>query len=247
MSVASSTLALRLAFPVHAPGTPQDAESVLVQDSEHGWREIRLHDYAAIYSLPGLYEQLFADVLACDSPRIVVDHLARNLEKHRVDPRSLRCLDLGAGNGMVGEQLAARGLTRLYGLDLLPEARSAAIRDRPHAYHDYLVGDITRPATAKAVAAFRPNLLVCVAACGFGDISVEAFASALGLLPVGSWVVFNLRSDFLADTRPGGFADRLTALGRDGTIRLLDEHRYVHRLAVDGSPIEYTSIVACTG
>lgn len=78
-----------VAFPHTAPGTGQDAETVHVRDRDE-WREIRLHDYAEVFAVPGLYEKIFADALACDSPRVVVDHLARVvLDGHAVDASSL--------------------------------------------------------------------------------------------------------------------------------------------------------------
>src|SRR4051794_20329366 len=83
-------------------------------------RRIRLHDYAAIYDMPGLYEQLFAELLECSSPEIVCGLLGSELEKAGVDPATLTGLDFGAGNGMVGEQLAELGVESLVGLDLLP-------------------------------------------------------------------------------------------------------------------------------
>ena len=39
---------------------------------EDSWRRIRFHDYDEVYSIPGLYEQIFYDELKCDSPRTVI-------------------------------------------------------------------------------------------------------------------------------------------------------------------------------
>ena len=38
----------------------------------------------------------------------------------------LRVIDLGAGNGMMGEVLKREGVARLVGADIIPEAREAA-------------------------------------------------------------------------------------------------------------------------
>ena len=56
----------------------------------------------------------------------------------------LRAFDLGAGNGVVGEELRARGVTVVAGADGVPEARDAAHRDRPGLYAHYLVGRAAR-------------------------------------------------------------------------------------------------------
>ena len=70
---------------VHLP--PEHVRAELDQDEE--WceveidgdrRRIRFHDYASIYEVPGLYERLFAERLECDSPRVVTDLLAEQLE-----------------------------------------------------------------------------------------------------------------------------------------------------------------------
>src|ERR1700710_2839977 len=123
-------------------GLDQDEEWCEIQVGGER-RRIRLHDYAAIYDVPGLYEHLFAELLECSSPGVVCDLLGSELEKAGVDPAGLTGLDFGAGNGMVGEQLAELGIESLVGVDLLPEARDAALRDRPGLYEDYLAVDIT--------------------------------------------------------------------------------------------------------
>lgn len=148
---------------------------------------------------------------------------------------------------MVGEQLHRSGITDVIGLDRIAAAADAAHRDRPGTYRDYLVGDITRPAVARSVLDGGPNLLVCVAALGFGDIPVAAFTAAVELLPRGSWVAFNIKSDFLADADPTGFADHLAERTRCGRLEVVDEAAYVHRMARSGQPLHYTSIIARTG
>ncbi len=48
----------------------------------------------------------------------------------------LRVLDLGAGNGVVGEELKKRGVSRLVGVDIITEAQAATERDRPGVIND---------------------------------------------------------------------------------------------------------------
>ena len=55
----------------------------------------------------------------------------------------LRVLDVGAGNGMVGEELDRMGARHIVGVDIIPEAKEAAERDRPGVYDDYFVVDLT--------------------------------------------------------------------------------------------------------
>ena len=52
-------------------------------------------------------------------------------------------LDIGAGNGMVGEQLVDMGAEQVGGVDIIEEAAQALERDRPGIYKDYDVADLT--------------------------------------------------------------------------------------------------------
>ena len=59
-------------------------------------------------------------------------------------------LDLGAGNGMVGEALREHGFEEITGVDITPEAGEAAERDRPGVYADYHVCDLLDPPAASS-------------------------------------------------------------------------------------------------
>ncbi len=117
---------------------PSTAERELDQDEE--WcrvgidgeeRKICFHDYHEIFDVPGLYERIFHEHLECRSPAEVVGLLGRQLEADGVDPQELSVLDVGAGNGIVGEELRALGVSGLVGVDILREAAAATARDRP--------------------------------------------------------------------------------------------------------------------
>ena len=129
---------------------PSTAERGLDQDEE--WcrvridgreRTIRFHDYHEIYDVPGLYERIFHDHLECRSPAEVVGLLGERLRADRADPAQLSVLDVGAGNGIVGQELRALGVRALVGVDILPQAAAAAARDRPG------VTTTTWPATSR--------------------------------------------------------------------------------------------------
>jgi predicted TPR repeat methyltransferase len=201
-------------------------------------RRIRFHDYHEIYSIPGLYEQLFYDLLECDSPRVVAELIR--------DARGRRVLELGAGNGMVGERLRELGAASIVGVDILEEARMAAERDRPGVYDDYLVVDLTDlpPDAGREFAARRFNALVTVAALGFGDIPPNAFAVAYNLVEPGGLVAFNIKEDFIADGDGSGFSRLISRALEDGSLAIIEQRRYKHRLSVAGQPLHYVAIVA---
>jgi len=79
----------------------------LIRDGKK--ERIRFHEYDKIYNVPGLYEQLFYDRLKCTSPAKVADILRKTVEANGQDATALRVLDLGAGNGMMGEALKRQG------------------------------------------------------------------------------------------------------------------------------------------
>jgi SAM-dependent methyltransferase len=238
--------ALRLALPEPNSKFSQDDEWCVVAEPDGGWAEYRFHDYDRIFTVPGLYEKIFYDVLGCDSPRFMVGLLSEALAQAGVPAPSLRVLDLGAGNGIMAEELAAVGVEHSVGVDILPEARDAALRDRPGLYADYQVADLTRlPAAAReTLAGHRLNALTVVAALGFGDIPPAAFRTAYDLVEPDGWVVLTIKDAFLEDTDTSGFGGMIGESIRSGALEVVRRERFQHRLATDSSPLLYEGIVA---
>jgi SAM-dependent methyltransferase len=237
---------LNLHLPVSAgPGLDQDREWCEV-DTADGRRRIRFHDYAEIYAIPGLYERLFYDELRCQSPSTVRGLLEQVLEAEESEADDLVVLDLGSGNGMVGEQLADVGAGTIVGIDILPEAAEATERDRPGVYDDYHVVDLTEssPAVDAALGAAPFNCLTSVAALGFGDIPPAAFQRAFGAIADDGLVAFTIRDRFLEDEDTSGFSALIAGLLGSGALEPLAEQRYDHRLAVSGEPLTYQAFVA---
>lgn len=224
----------------------QDEEwcEVSVDGSEP--RRLRLHDYAEIYSIPGLYERLFYDELDCRSPQTVRELLADGLEESDRDPSDLRVLDVGAGNGMVGEELSRLGADEIVGVDIIEEAAEATERDRPGLYDDYKVLDLTDiPPGARAdLEARRFNCLTSVAALAFGDIPPRAFAEAYNLVESGGWAAFTIKEDFLGEGESSGFSDLIGTMVEEGSLELLEQRRYRHRLSSAGEPLHYVAMMA---
>jgi SAM-dependent methyltransferase len=226
----------------------------VARDQDHEWcrvtmngttRKIRFHDYHEIYSVPGLYEYLFYEHLECCSPQVVCGLLEDALSDADVDASTLRVLDLGAGNGMVGQELADLGADMIAGVDLLPEAAAAAERDRPGVYDDYLVLDLTELSGGlrRELRERRFNALVSVAALGFGDIPPRAFAEAFNLVEDGGWIAFNIKEDFLGDGEPTGFSRLIGSILESGIVEQRAEKVYRHRLSANGDALDYVALV----
>ena len=236
---------------VHVPDSA--AGEAVAQDEE--WfdvsvdgeqRRIRFHDYGAIYDVPGLYEHLFYDQLECRSPETVVGLLKRELDRSRTDPASLTALDLGAGNGIVGEALRAIGVRSIVGVDLLPEAAAAAQRDRPGIYEDYLVADLTQLSADERERLTKPrfNCLISVAALGFDDIPPEALATAYDEVQPGGWIALTIKEDFLTTDDPSGFQKLIRRMLDEKLLHLRTQERYRHRLSSNGQPLYYVALIA---
>jgi hypothetical protein len=227
---------------------PSDDEAAASQDTE--WCEvvadgethtIRFHDYHEIYDIPGLYERIFHDHLKCRSPEVVIGLLEEQLD----DPGSLAALDVGAGNGLVGEQLQRLGVRSIVGVDILPEAAGAAERDRPGLYADYVVCDLTDLSEDERarVSAGPPNCLTLVAALGFDDIPPRAFAEAYNVAQEDAWIAFNVKADFLEREDESGFRGLIRRMVREGSFEQVADRRYIHRLSIAGEPLEYVALV----
>lgn len=244
LAVATDDLVVHL--PALAGQRPdQDAEWCEIEAAGERQR-LRFHDYAEIFSIPGLYERLFYDELQCASPETVKGLLADVLGERDMPPSELVVLDVGAGNGMVGEELADLGAGSIVGVDIIEEAAAAAERDRPGVYDDYRVMDLTDPPledhAALADAGF--NCLTSVAALGFGDIPPAAFAQAFDYVDDGGLVAFTIKERFVTPRDDeSGFSRLIRRMHEEDLVETIVEQRYRHRLSVAGEPLHYLAYV----
>jgi SAM-dependent methyltransferase len=232
---------------------PRDDVKELGQDEvffylldEDGKERIRLHDYCHIYQRPGLYEQVVYERLKCQSPQKVVDVLSYALDQTGERASELRVLDLGAGNGIVGERLNERGIARLVGIDIEPEARTAAYRDRPGVYDDYYVVDLCNLSDQAYddLRSWSLDCLVTVAALGFADVPAEAFMVAYNLVREDGWIAFNIKETFLDRSDDTGFSKLIRELILSEHLDLHRLERYRHRYSMDGVPLHYFALSA---
>ncbi|ASR36422.1 methyltransferase [Prauserella marina] len=235
---------LRIELPEPSDRFDQDSEFCLVE-IDGTWQKIRFHDYDRIFAIPGLYEQLFHDILDCRSPDVVGKLLKEEIQRDNVDASSLRVLDLGAGNGLVAEQLRTVGAGYLFGVDIIPEARHAALRDRPEVYDEYLVADLTALSgqDTASLSQSRCNTLSCVAALGYSDIPPSAFRAAFNFISDGGWIAFTIKDRFLSDEDTSGFAKLIERCQEAGVLQVRSSERYRHRLNVGGEPLHYVALV----
>ena len=162
----SDVVDVEISLPAGEVGLSQDEEWYeLTVDGEPGACFPRLRPDLL---RPGVYERLLDEELKCVSPTP-----SAAAEGHiEGEPASeLRVLGVGAGNGMVGEQLAETGAEQIVGIDS-PQGGRRGDRARPARRRQYFVLDLTDiPAPEHEDLRSRNiNCLTSVAALGFGDI-----------------------------------------------------------------------------
>lgn len=234
-----------LRVPSHAHGLRQDEEWFELR-REGRWVRMRMHDYAELFADQGLYEALVYELLECRSPGRVAALLKNTLADVGCEGERLRVLDLGAGNGIVAEELRKRGVESIVGVDILENAREAAERDRPGVYDDYLVADLTdlEPSARERLDARNLNCLVSVAALGFGDIPPLVFANALDAIACPGWAAFTIKEEFLTQRDATGFSRLVRDLEAAGVLRIDARHRLWHRLSLSGRKLFYVALIA---
>lgn len=235
-------LKYNIKFPPTEPHQLDQDEAYFFITENGAETKLRFHDYDEIYRRPGLYEQLFYERLKCNSPRKACDILTEVLAANRQEMSELRVLDLGAGNGMVGEVLE---VSRMIGVDISREAFLACERDRPGIYDAYYVADFCRleAGIERELRDWQLNCLTCVAALGFGDIPTKAFATAFNVVVPGSWIAFNIKETFMQESDCSGFSQLVKFLLMSDVLEIHHMERYRHRVSIDGAPLFYYMLV----
>ena len=185
---------------------PEETDSLVLEteyfyvELEGREQKILLHDYAAIYRHPGLYETVVTDKLQCRSPWVVTESLIDEITGSGGELSLVKALDFGAGCGIAGEILHGQGVQSIVGLDMVAEAAEATLRDRPGVYESFHVGDICNlaPDTADELKQDHFNTLICVSAMALGHIAPDAFVQAFNLIGDGGWVAFNILKESFA-------------------------------------------------
>jgi SAM-dependent methyltransferase len=230
---------------VRLVGPPSvDGEYVVLGDVEL----VHLHDYTRIYAVPGLYEHVVQEQLQCRSPQVAADGFLRAAAGARLQPSSLTVLDVGAGTGLVAELLLRGGVKRIVGLDALPAARAASLRDRPGAYSDYLIGDLASGDSTllAGLGEHGPGGLVSAGAFGGTHAPPAALINALALLPPGAPVALTIDERWMDVSDPDGFGFAVQRLLNQGDLEVVERTRFRHRVTTTGEPVFYELLVGRT-
>ncbi len=235
-------------FKVKIPETDKSirqGEEPFIIEYKGTEKRIKSHDYDEIYKVPGLYEYLFYDKYKCDSPNVVCSELVKEVENTPMKISDLKVLDVGAGNGMVGEELKSVGADSVFGIDIIKEAAEAIKRDRPGIYEDYFIEDLTNLSVEarEKIEKWSPNCMTIVAALGFDDIPPEAFAEAYNMISEQGWVAFNIKDEFCSKGDQTGFSNLIDDMTDSGVFSVKSKKRYRHRFCQDGTSLNYFAVI----
>jgi predicted TPR repeat methyltransferase len=238
-------------YSVRFPGHYTDVLSldqeycIITDENTNQSSTVKFHEYEKIFSIPGLYESICQDRLECFSPEKVCGLLRGALAGSPLDVSDLCVLDLGAGNGMVGEQLCRIGVETVYGIDIRKEAKEAAERDRPGVYKGYYVADLTQIGGSlyQKLCKKRFNGMTAVSTLGLDDMSPLAFAAGFNLLAGPAWVAFNIKDVFRSDEDPSGLFRLFKSMIGTGVLYIHAQERYQHRMSIQDEPLYYQAIV----
>jgi hypothetical protein len=235
-------------FTVKIPvtdGTVQQGEEQFIIEYNGKKKRVRAHDYDEIYKIPGLYEHLFYENYKCKSPDVICSMLSDAIEESVQPLSNLKVLDVGAGNGIMGEKLKEAGVDSIVGLDIIEEAAESAERDRPDVYDDYFVEDLTNLSseTEEKLEELKPNCMTVVAALGFDDIPPDAFAEGYNKISNPGWIAFNIKDQFYCENDCSGFYRLIKEMIGNDVFNIASKKRYRHRLCQDGTPLYYYAIV----
>jgi predicted TPR repeat methyltransferase len=155
------------------------------------------------------YDEDLLQRLHWNAPERTADCLARHA------PLSARVLDAGCGTGLVGEALAARGFTRIDGLDLSREMIAVAQGKGVYSeFHHLALG----PAMALEDAAY--DAVIAVGVFTAGHATPDCLPELIRATRSGGHIAFSLRPDVWADL---GFRDAQERLEAEGKWTLAEE------------------------
>lgn len=236
---------MEVEIPIISNSVDQDQEFIILVQGEKR-RKIRLHDYQTIFSIPGLYEKIVYEILECNSPKVVTKILKEEIKKESDDISVLIVLDLGAGNGIVGEQLIKIGVDEVIGVDIIEEAKEAAFRDRPEVYSEYIVDNLALPDenSHRILEEKSINCLTCIAAIGYGDIPPNTLAYAINYIDEQGWIALSVKEEFLKEDDNSGICEFYEELVQMEVVEIKKRKNYMHRKSILGDKLKYDAIIA---
>ncbi|HTO69957.1 MAG TPA: methyltransferase domain-containing protein [Myxococcota bacterium] len=234
-----------MSLPEAASQNGKEAGYCLVEDGGV-LRQIRFRGDPRLWEWPGVFEHLVRNLLRGNAPGALCHLLHRELRNAKLSPTDLRVIDLFAGNGWMGEELATVGALEIVGVDASAAAAAAVERDHPDVYRSYLVVDMRRLSESQRddLMAYDFNCLTCVDPLAVEEPAPNAFAEAFNLLAPDGWAAFHLNAETAEGGRDSRFARLVHKMIQSGAMNVVTQQRYRHRFSTTGTPIFHVAVVA---
>jgi MFS family permease/SAM-dependent methyltransferase len=155
----------------------------------------------------GAYDSALVDGLGWNAPPLVAGVAKRHLAS------DARILDVGAGTGLLGVELARNGLGRLDALDMSPAMLAEA--ERKHVYGELLLG---RLGDRLDCASEAYDAVVASGVLTTGHAPATCLDELARITRHGGHVIFTLREN----PTPPGFEEKIRELEADGRWRLVE-------------------------
>ena len=212
-------------------------------------RRLKVHDYAEIYRISGLYECIVCDKLQYKAPQVIAKLLVEQTAQDNLTVNNLRVLDIGAGNGVSGEVLVKQGISSIVGLDIVSEAATAAHRDYPGVYQQYYVEDLTRLREKTHEELINQKFNVLLMSGSLYHLPALALVNALNLIPVEGLFAVTLRGlgmgqEKSGQEKPENAYQLFEHFVGDKMLEIIIRKNCQQRLSVNGEPIEGIAVIA---
>ena len=152
------------------------------------------------------YDKTMLEGLGYLSPRLV----SRLLAGH-VPDKAIPVLDVGAGTGLAGRELARLGFTCIDAIDY--SAEMLAVAARRSTYRHLIEGDLNRPLDMPDAAY---GAAVCTGTFTHGHVGPSCLAELFRVIAPGGLFAFSINTGVWT---AAGFEDELRRLEEAGTIR----------------------------
>ena len=165
-------------------------------------KQIAVWEYGRMYEHPFLYDIIFTDILNLNAPIDLINYFTDTI--NGVAPQNkFRVLELASGSGLAGKEIVNSGKTELLiGVDIIEQAKIAALRDQPNVYDDYFVLDFASLTKdqIKSLLSYNFNCFFVTTGTGgadddsgYKDVMLDAYKQAIELLEPYSYIFFNIR------------------------------------------------------
>ncbi len=154
------------------------------------------------------YDKTMLEGLGYLSPRLV----SRLLADH-VSDETVPVLDVGAGTGLAGQELAALGFTCIDAVDY--SADMLAVAAQRNIYTRLIEGDLTKPLD---IADATYGAAVCTGTFTHGHVGPSCLAELFRIIAPGGLFAFSINTGVWTD---GGFETELKRLETSGAVRLV--------------------------